>query len=420
MLGESSEDLLHKGMLTPDTETGWIPLLRIFDFSIDFSLVVFLADDPYPARLLRQRVEHLSSEMGWNYRPVVCKPGDAPGDALFKLLDPQIQLTESIVWFEALVLNTHDAGWWSAFARLLNERREVMLRSTIRVLCLVLPSPFKGLVREVAIDLWSIITLMLPLAAKRNPQLESLYQASSALVKPLRLSSAVLPDGSWREITSVIKDLRDQAQESPARYLPELAHLLTHLTIRADREGEIRRGIKLGREAVQIYRRLAIERPEAFRPDLAGTMLNLNTFLIRSKKFKEALSLSKEVVSICRKLDSVHLGRFSNYLVFSLNNYFIVLYSLKMWDSALSSIQESIDISRRLSRKKNEEFLAYLAIGLGFLVVIMDTLGRKDAMFSAKKEIFKICEKIIVSDLDKYSSVLEQILVIIESTTFKS
>ncbi len=116
------------------------------------------------------------------------------------------------------------------------------------------------------------------------------------------LSEAGDGAGALAAIREAVEIRRRLAQETPARFAPDLATSLNNLSLRLSDAGDGAGALAAIREAADIYRRLAQETPARFAPDLAMSLNNLSLRLSDAGDGAGALAAIREAVEICRRL----------------------------------------------------------------------------------------------------------------------
>jgi tetratricopeptide (TPR) repeat protein len=170
----------------------------------------------------------------------------------------------------------------------------------------------------------------------------------------LRRAAAIIAE---RAVPASTESANEQARHERAR------SLVIHAKRQADL-GHREEAVKMGEEAVAIYRELAAGNRDAFLPDLAMSLNNVGAFLSSLGRRDEALRASEEAVAIYRELAAGNRDAFLPDLAMSLNNVGAFLSSLGRRDEALRASEEAVAIRRELAAGNRDAFLPDLALSL--------------------------------------------------------
>lgn len=408
------------GLLTPETEQSWQVLCELLDFAADFTLVALLADDPFPARVLRDRLTRRAEARDWPLRACVVAADTSPDDAWMQLLDRDAADPAAVVWFEATALKAHDASWWRTFALRLNERRELLRRGAMRVLILVMPAAVKATFREAASDLWSILQEALPVAATPpvhggatvhaptvsssrlrraiasgdDGDLRARAEASTAAPADRAAANAALAERAaehqdWTEATlrwaKAAELYRDLATARPAVYQGELAACLDRLSLALSEQGRWADALPPATEAVTVYRMIAEERPAVFSAKLAGSLSRLAMVLSKLGRNDEAITAARESVGIARGLARTDEA-FAPDLAMALHNLGNALGAAGQHAEALSATAEAVNIKRKLATSQPKSGHLDLAMSLSNLSARLNRVGRREEALQSAQE----------------------------------
>jgi hypothetical protein len=204
------------------------------------------------------------------------------------------------------------------------------------------------------------------------------------------LSGRLADLGRREEARSAVKEAvnlyRRLAVAKPDVYLPYLAMSLSNLSIHvAKLEGREEALIAI-QEAVDIRRRLAEDRPDSFLPDLATSLNNFSNSLADIGRLEESLRAVQEATDLHQRLAQVRPDRFLPDLATSLNNLSLRLADLGRREEALSAIEAAADLHRHLAEAKPDAFLPDLANSLNTRSLRLADLGRREEALSAIQE----------------------------------
>lgn len=379
--------------LTEETEHGWLQLLELVEFSDEFSLAVLVAADPVPAAVLRDRFRVEAAQRDWRLREVVCAPDETPEHALRALLAPELRDPLAVVWFEAVGIDAHGRSWWSTFASLLNERREVLRRGAMRVLCLVIPERAKVSVRTVATDLWSIVTLAIPVAGAQGGQ--GLPPADRHLALT-RAGVRELTFATDDEAHRAIEDRRDALARSSGGS-EELARALFAGGIYAEGAGQTPLAHQRLQESVERYRLLAAERPGVFDADLGAALNELGLVLAALGRDEEALEAATEAVALYRSRLRAGDRSLQVHMSGSLSNFASELGRVGRFEDAVAAAEEALEWARRAASRKRDarQNIFILQHNLGGRLAQMGRLG--GAVRAARVSVSELQELALAS-----------------------
>jgi len=292
--------------LTDETEAALDVLRELLDVASGFTLAVLLAADAWPAKLVRGDVRQVAVSRGWPLVVLVADGTTAAPDAVASLFTASPMPADAVVWFEA-TLPQHDDLWWRAVALRLNERREALRRSGIRVLLLVMPAAVKAAVRDTASDLWSIVQEALPIAARGEPPPFSLHLPVSYPVAALLRAPREVVHASEEELTA--RALDDEA--SPADAAAASMQMAALCTARSDLGASIAWVIR----GVALYRALTATSPSRFRAELAHALSHMATLLALAKQPTQSVAASSEAIEHLEILADERPDEFENSLV---------------------------------------------------------------------------------------------------------
>ena len=162
--------------------------------------------------------------------------------------------------------------------------------------------------------------------------------------------------------------------------LPEdqRAFVLNNLSVHLSEAGDRAGALTAIREAVDIYRRLALANPARFEPDLAMSLNNLSNRLGEAGDRAGALTAIREAVDIYRRLAPANPARFEFDLAGSLRNLSLRLSDAGDDADVLTAIREAVDIRRRLTLANPARFSMVLEQSLRNLDLISNKQTLKD------------------------------------------
>ena len=164
-----------------------------------------------------------------------------------------------------------------------------------------------------------------------------------------------------REAAGIYSEL---AQANPAAWLPEQAMALNNLgsflrDVGERDAGEREEGLRIAREAVDIYWELAQTSPAAWLPGLARAMINLANRLGEAGEQQSALEVAREAIEYYRELARTNPVAYLPSLAGSLINLTALLSMAGEWQAALLVAGEATEYYRELARTTQVEFVVH-------------------------------------------------------------
>ncbi len=272
-------------------------------------------------------------------------------------------------------------------------------------------------------------------------------EALQDAIVALPISSQVLATFTQRLADMLVKTVRQLAAEDPVTYWPHLANALEILSIRlsekgqweqaaaADREavrtfgalslifdvferdharslshlglclehiGQLEEAMDVGREAVEIYRRLATAHPDAHQPDLAASLNNLSGSLTTARRLEEAMVMAREAVEIYRGLATAHPDAYEPDLAASLITFSASLSRAGQLTDALVADQQAVEIYRQLASANPDAYEPALAASLNNLGGNLSELGHWQDGLTVTEGAVEIRRRLASANPDAY------------------
>jgi tetratricopeptide (TPR) repeat protein len=394
----------------------WRKLLRHFDLNEGFAFALLLVPDSFAAGICEGELRRILGRSGKGLLPVRFPNAQALRDLPSKLLDLQPAQSDAAVWVATAVpagtpqyKDWRDA--WRQTAARLNENRNP-LRRRLNLTLLFVGAPWlQEVLREVAPDLWSVRTLVVEIASR-------LFTPAVVVAG----SGDITFEVAGVKGTGTVENL-DPAlaleQANRLRGKPDQRNALARLLVRAaDAFAGARQfgeAIHSLREAVEIYRELAIEEPGRYLPELARSLLFLGYSLKETWRWEDALSAAEEATRLCRQLSSGNPDAFLPDLAGSLNNLGNYLSNLGRHDEALATAKEAVGLYRRIARERPDAFLSGLAASLSNLGEFFSALGQFEEALTAAEEAASLYRQLARERPDAFAPYLARSLVSLHS-----
>ena len=191
-----------------------------------------------------------------------------------------------------------------------------------------------------------------------------------------------------REAVNIYSEL---AQANPAAWLPEQAMALNNLGSflrdAGERDASEREeGLRVAREAVNIYWELAQTSPAAWLPGLAMAMINLANRLGEAGEQQSALQVAREAIGYCRELARTNPAAYLPSLAGSLINLAALLRMAGEWQAALLAAGEATEHYRGFARTNPAAHLPGLAMALTNLAAALRDAGEQEEALAVARE----------------------------------
>ena len=394
----------------------WRKLLRHFDLNEGFAFALLLVPDSLAAEICERELKRILGRGGKGLLPVRFRDAQALRDLPSKLLDLQPTQSDAAVWVATAVPagTPQYEDWrdaWRQTAARLNENRNPLRRQLNLTLLFVGAPWLQEVLREVAPDLWSVRTLVVEIASR--------LFAPAVVVAG---SGDITFEATGVKGTGAVENL-DPAlaleQANRLRGKPEQKPALAILLVRAaDAFADARQfgeAIHSSREAVGIYRELAIEEPGRYLPELARSLLFLGYSLKEAGRWEDALTAAEEATGLCRQLSSGHPDAFLPDLAGSLNNLGNYLSNLGRHEEALATAKEAAGLYRHIARERPDAFLSGLAASLSNLGEFFSALGQFEEALTAAGEAASLYRQLARERPDAFAPYLARSLVSLHS-----
>jgi tetratricopeptide (TPR) repeat protein len=238
---------------------------------------------------------------------------------------------------------------------------------------------------------------------------------------------AWLRSGMWGDsypetVTERIEDLSQKAEllaeqaEDDASVLPGLEAALNAVVAESLRLGHDEDRIEAARNAVRVYRRLAVRNPDAFLGKVAAWQLRLGAGLVARGRPGEGLSPLRDAVRVYRKTAAVDPEHQLSGLVASLAKLGKCFVALSRPRAALAPLGESIALSREFCPYSPQYFRPILARTLVALGHALFAEGQIEEARAAAAEGVEILWEEITADpsvLDDELSLAVELLAVL-------
>ncbi len=208
--------------------------------------------------------------------------------------------------------------------------------------------------------------------------------------------------GALGAIREAVEIYRRLAVASPARYEPDLASSLNNLSVRLGDVGDSAGALDAIREAVEFFRRLVAANPARYEPNLAASLNNLSNRMSDTGDAAGALEAVRESVEIRRRLASESPARYEPDLASSLNNLSVRLSGTGDSAGALDAIREAVEFFRRLVAANPARYEPDLAASLNNLSNRMSDTGDAAGALEAVREAVEIRRRLAAASPTRY------------------
>ena len=210
----------------------------------------------------------------------------------------------------------------------------------------------------------------------------------------------------YREALELYRRL---AIEYPKDFVPELAGICNNLANLLNITNHKEESENLHKEALEIRRRLAEENPAEFAPYLAHTCNNLANLLFDTNRIEEAETLYWEAL----ELTEAYPDAFAPDLATTYNNLANLLKNTNRMEEAEMYYGEALEIRRRLAKENSAASapdLASTCYNFGSFEIQRENYGAAKRYF---KEALSLCEKF--PHLEKYAQYCRDALAELEA-----
>ncbi|MEM9998817.1 MAG: tetratricopeptide repeat protein [Bacteroidota bacterium] len=194
--------------------------------------------------------------------------------------------------------------------------------------------------------------------------------------------------------------LKDNSDEVIAQ--KSLAHALIWQGLRLSKQGRHKDALAATKEAVALFKRLALRNPDAFEPDLASSLNNLGGVLSDLGRYEKALTATEEAVSIVRRLAQSNPDTREPDLATSLNNLSVTRSRVGRYAEAIVATEEAVSIQRRLAQRNPDTYEPNLASSLNNLGMMRSILDSHEDALSATEEAVKLYQHLAKRNPDTY------------------
>jgi hypothetical protein len=249
---------------------------------------------------------------------------------------------------------------------------------------------------EESMDAISRATLMYQQLAKMHPALFRADFARVAAIVARRYHAEGENAYAADSMQLSIANWRILSQEDP-RYEPELAR---NLAAAGSMLVELRRAEAADetlKEAVEVFRRLAVVNPQTFQPELADALMRHSQALRDLCEDPDAKLTAQEAVMLWRETgDRKGLGT-------ALLNVVKVAHD---YDAELAAAQEAVDVYRELAAENTVWHQVDLAIALSMLTEQLLVQDEADKALASAAEVFDIVRRLPSQLIDFFGAKL--------------
>jgi tetratricopeptide (TPR) repeat protein/nucleoside phosphorylase len=199
-----------------------------------------------------------------------------------------------------------------------------------------------------------------------------------------------------------VKLYRSLAMQNPDAFLPYLAATLNKLGNTLADSGTHEPALAATRESVEIYRALATRNPDASLPYLAASLNNLAYMLRIMGQLKPALAAAHEAVGLNRSLVKRDPAAWQPDLAMSLNNLGNILSAIGQHEPALRVTSEAVDLLRALATRSPDMFLPGLASSLNNLGAMPSIGGQRESALTAIREAVDVYRSLAAHNPDAF------------------
>jgi hypothetical protein len=178
---------------------------------------------------------------------------------------------------------------------------------------------------------------------------------------------------------------RFEKQSGNPDRVAEYAETLIDYSIHLDFNGRNQQACEVGRNALDLYRRLTEKYGARFEPGFARSLGSYANHQSEAGQDEDALMRAREALDIHRRLSQKNPDRFESEYATSLGNYANRLGDAGQTEQALVLAHEAFEIRQRLSQKKPDRFESHYATSLSSYAGHLGAAGRtKEALVFAR------------------------------------
>ena len=240
---------------------------------------------------------------------------------------------------------------------------------------------------------------LLAVALTRCPQPE----ASATLVSQLPEHSVGLAALAATFTSQAVDHHRQLAAARPDEFTPNLAGMVSNLSLRLSDLGRREDALATADEAVALYRQLAAARPDAFTPNLAMAVNNLSLRLSDLGRREDALATADEAVALYRQLAAARPDAFTLNLAIAVNNLGKALSELGRREDALAAADEAVALTRQLAAARPDAFTPNLAMAVTNLAKMLSELGRREDALAGAEEAVALYRQLAAARPDAFT-----------------
>jgi Tfp pilus assembly protein PilF len=240
---------------------------------------------------------------------------------------------------------------------------------------------------------------------------ENLYEEALRLYK--KASSVYLPDladvlsnlsvlqQTKKKISTALKFCKEAlwirrklVQTMSKNYLPDVAVSLNTLGVLQSEKQNFPAALKSYKEALEIRRVLAQTMPSTYLSSVAATLNNLGLLQSKRGKFLIAMKLYKEALWIYRELEIIMPSLYLPDIAITLHNLGVLQNSKQEFSTAFKSYNKALQIRRKLAQIMPSTYLPDVAMSvLNLSIFYLYSQPAKEKSITLAKEVLEIAEK---------------------------
>lgn len=221
------------------------------------------------------------------------------------------------------------------------------------------------------------------------PPLAHLYNDLSLVLQDLQDYA-----GAQMYFEKALHIFREYAKESPQKYLPDVAMVLSNEAILLNAMGEFNKAGKLYEESLEIRKKLIKTNP-VYLPDLATTLINFAVSQMSMENYESAKVLLDEALDIRKALAVSDAKAYLPYVATTLMNKAAICRNLQNYAEAEQSCMEAIGIYARFLETDTGSYLEEIAKVFINLSGILISEHRLEEALSYCKAAVDICEELV-------------------------
>lgn len=207
-----------------------------------------------------------------------------------------------------------------------------------------------------------------------------------------------LPKQALTATREAIELYRTLAVRRPAAHDLDLVHSLHVLCGELEDLGRTEDALAAIHEAVALSRTLAARDPAMFQPLLAQHLHNLNAVQNAAGDLAGAIATKRESVELYRALAARDAAAFEPELASGLHILGGLLHQHDQGDASIDTTREAVAVYRALAARDRKAFAAKLVNCLKLLGSMLDSLGQLDAAVAATQDAVDCCRSLVATN----------------------